>query len=378
MDDGVWHGKLTRISDKRELSEVTIVFMGDSMRIFANAVFGTNNSKFVRDKETEKKIDIDIDSEGFVYSNEKCVVQVYANDKTKELHIKSCRPKKGLADNPKWRILATENLAKAKSFVYESFFNKPLPRNVENYVFGKLSGHTFKKGDLQIGNIYIDCHDDIITVKSNALFSNIKLTKSGYDPQKDCFIYKSDSDDNSYWVYSRTDEYCIEGLDFYSVIKPTNNTDIWFGPYVNFSQNVNDYPIIGHVYSGKYESSDDDDMKLLGMMFGVVYETYWSLVFKDNCKAELIESRQTDETYKQLYSAITGSGGIASLVNMGVNSSDGLYLYNYYVNRDNEVILYNDMGKEITLKGNFNSYELINKNGVHRNCVLQRIEPGKK
>lgn len=349
------------------------------MRIYSNAIFGKEKDKFVWRSDIDAVSD---DSDIALYFQEDQLVNpssvsVKADANLKQLTINSYYSNGPLNE---YTIVASQDPEEARRFISEEYKNERVAYNASNYLFGKKIGHILRNEDkLPIGTILLDCHDDVLHVQANALFSEIELKKYAVDEQQECYKYTSPgiSDDVEVYFDSSVGNYVLSGFGCHSILQDTDLKDIHLNLGVRQSDNHNDYPTIETVYSGKLVNSTTSFEQTIMMFFGVKSDSYWNLMFHDNNTASIVVTHKTDDDYTNLYSSLTGfSYLLGKVVNAGIESMENRFDFNYYVSEYDGIILSGNVGgeeKQLVFRTYGGSQTLVYQGGNDEECILQRI-----
>lgn len=164
--DRIWLGTILRTADGEPLSEVCLKMSGDSLCIFSNAIFGTENRQLVR-QSRKKEAYTFVGPSGTLFP----MTMNYSADKTtgrENLVILG----------PDYRM--TLEPAAETDFTPEmlSFYrDRSVPSQARFHLAGRWTGEIYRIRDGQrLSDVCVDCGVDTIKVYANAIFGKTNET----------------------------------------------------------------------------------------------------------------------------------------------------------------------------------------------------------
>ena len=200
---GRWYGKIIRTSDNQSLSNICMEFIGDTLHIYSNAIFGYSN---------EELYNIDFENGAFVYAN--------ASDEKFQL-----KPRyNGTAIS----LTGDDFHIEVEPFEGEwdeamAFYQKrKVPRNADFYFSGRWHGKIIRTSDNQsLSNICMEFIGDTLYVYSNAIFGRSNEELYNIDFENGTFVYANASGEKFQLIpqYNGTD-ISLTGDDFRIEVEP--------------------------------------------------------------------------------------------------------------------------------------------------------------
>lgn len=172
IEDRIWVGKLCRISDNNKLSDVCLKIKDDSLTIYANAIFGSDN---------ERLICLNKRGENYVFTNgtgqQFDMTFLYShNDETGDEQLSVIGSDYAMYLNP----ITDNNFSQE---ILSFYLPIPAPPTAELYLSGRWKGEIVRKRDNQeLSPICIEYGENTIQIYANAIFgkTNERLTYIGY------------------------------------------------------------------------------------------------------------------------------------------------------------------------------------------------------
>ena len=325
-----WFGEIIRVKDSRVLSPIVFDFNGKKLKVFANAIFGSNRTDFLLTNEENNQ---------YFYSNkERSIFLVITINEDNSITVS---PNQGGT----FYVNAIVDENRSKIFIESQYENKEKSFNPENYLLGgSYEGYLYRKNDnTKLSKIVLAEENGTTSVFANAIFgeNNIVLNNVGFHKELDCFKY-STNDINDILIYSSDNKLNVEGTDFYAILESTNssNLDLSFFHGKKVSNNSSHYPTPNTAYSGYITSTNPrmaKDLENFTIQATVSFVDYNSIKF--TMKSEV------NDTYIRLYTLTYGLDyNVAKKMVSSMESSDTQIL-NYYINEKGEIVAENKENK---------------------------------
>lgn len=326
LTDKQWFGEIIRVKDSRVLSPIALDFKGKNLKVYANAIFGSNRTDFSLNSEE--------DNQYFYANKERNIFLVITLNQDNSITISPNQGGTFYAN-----AIVDEN--RSKTFIESQYENKEESFNPENYLLGgSYEGYLYRKTDnTKLSKIILAEENGTTSIFSNAIFgeNNIVLNNVGFHKELDCFKYRT-NEINDISIFSSENKLNIEGSDFYAILEPTNssNLDLSFFHGKKVSNNSSHYPTPNTVYSGYITSTNPrmaKDLEHFTIQATVSFVDYNSIKF--TIKSEV------NDTYIRLYSLTYGLDyNVAKKMVSSMESSDTQYI-SYYINEKGQIVAEN-------------------------------------
>ena len=321
-----WFGEIIRVKDSRVLSPIVLDFNGKNLKVYANAIFGSNRTDFSLNSEEDNQ---------YFYSNkERNIFLIITLNQDNSITV---NPNQGGTFYA--NAIVDEN--RSKTFIESQYENKEKSFNPENYLLGGFyEGYLYRKTDnTKLSKIVLAEENGTTNVFSNAIFgeNNIVLNNIGFHKELDCFKYRT-NEINDILIFSSENKLNIEGSDFYAILEPINasKSDLSFFHGKKVSTNSLHYPTINTVYSGYITSTNPKMAKDLEY-----FTINATVTFIDYNSLNLTIKSEVNDTYIRLYSLTYGTDyNISKKLVSSMESSDTQYI-SYYINEKGQIVAEN-------------------------------------
>ena len=318
-----YFGEIIRVRDSQVLSPIVLDFKGNNLKVYANAIFGSNRTDFALNSENDNQ---------FFYANkEKNIYLVVEINQDNSITISPNQGGTFYAN-----AIVDEN--QSKKFIDSQYENKEKSFNPDNYLIGaSYEGFLYRKSDnIKLSKIVLLEKNNTVKIFSNTIFgnNNIVLNNVGYHKELDCFKYKT-NEHNDILIYSSDNELKIEGNDFYAVLEPiySSNIDYSFFNNKKVSHNPSHYPTPGNVYSGNLTSTKREMAEAMTM-----YTFNATVSFIDESNMTFNLKAGINKDYLRLYSMATGANYNVGRMLFGTLDSDETTNLKYYVDEEGAIV----------------------------------------